>query len=221
MGDSLGDRIKRYEKVYQYELTPKSCLFIRVDGRAFHTLTKDLDKPFSSELVGSMVYATTETARDMQGFKLAYTQSDEATFMLTDFDTFQTQGWFDYNLNKVVSMSASLFTAHFNNHNDFELATFDSRAFIVPENDWPNVFIWRQKDWERNSIQMFARAHFSHKELHNKNTPQIHDMLHAKGLNWNNLSEQIKNGTFIMADYEEQYFKATYESLELLLTKEK
>lgn len=213
--DSLGDRIKRYEEVYQPKLTPRSCLFIRVDGKSFHTFTKSLPRPFSDAFIDAMMLSARELAQEIQGFKLAYIQSDEATFMITDFDTLQTQGWFGYELNKVVSISASIMTAHFNSFFQIgkQKAYFDSRAFIVPVDDWANVFIWRQRDWERNSIQMYARAIFNQKQLHNKSIPEIHEMLHQEGLNWANLSDTLKNGTFILQDYQIKHFKATYEQL--------
>jgi tRNA(His) guanylyltransferase len=203
---ALADRIKRYEEASKFRLQPRQPLFIRVDGRAFHTYTKGMDRPFDHDFMSAMVYAATEVARDMMGFKLAYVQSDEATFMLGDYDTYTTQGWFDYELAKVVSISASLMTAHFNNHatardHSSEVAIFDSRAFTVPESDAPNVFIWRQQDWERNSLTMLAQAHFSHKQLHGKKSQDMHDMLHEIGVNWaHDLVDQAKNGTFIVRD---------------------
>ena len=219
--DSLGDRIKRYEEVYQYKLTPRSCLFIRVDGKAFHTYTRAFEKPFDQVLIDTMVHAAEETAKEMQGFKGAYIQSDECTFMLSDFDTLQTQGWFGYELSKVVSISASLFTAHFNKQmrevhqvmHSRSLAIFDSRAFIVPKEDAANVFVWRQKDWVRNSVQMLARAHFSHKELDKKSVSDMHEMLHAKEINWAHLHPQLKNGTFIYSDLSRGHLEINYESL--------
>lgn len=200
MPDSLGDRIKRYEDAYNPKLTPRSCLFIRVDGKAFHTWTKGANKPFDQALMDAMVVAADLTSREMQGFKLGYVQSDEATFLLTDFDSHQTQGWFGYELNKIVSVSASLFTANFNwciTGWNSQPAVFDSRAFVVPREDAPNVFIWRQQDWQRNSLQMLARAHFSHAALNGQKTADLHEMLWSKGINWADLTNQQKNGSFI------------------------
>lgn len=197
----LGDRIKAYEAASNYRLTPNSCVFLRVDGKAFHTFTRGMRRPFDPVLMQTMVDAAVETAREMQGFKLGYVQSDEATFLLTDFDTHDTAGWFGYEVNKLVSISASTMTMHFNRlFREKPTAVFDSRAFVVPQPDAPNVFVWRQQDWARNSLQMLARAHFSHRELHGKNRTAIHDMLHAKGINWAALSMREKNGTFILAD---------------------
>jgi tRNA(His) guanylyltransferase len=213
----IGDRVKRYERAYNYALTPRSCLFVRVDGKAFHTFTRGCDKPFDQKLIDSMVEAAQETAKEMMGFKLAYTQSDECTFMLTDFDTHDTEGWFNYELNKVVSISASCYTAAFNRAYGSTHAMFDSRAFIVPLEDAPNVFIWRQQDWARNSIQMLARAHYSSKQLYQKKTTDLHEMLFQKGVNWADLSDQLKNGTFITRDGAQQHEKLNYEQVLALL----
>ncbi len=218
---TLGNRIKRYERAYDHALTPRSCLLVRVDGRAFHTYTRGCVRPFDPGIMDVMVYATQRTAEDMQGFKLAYVQSDEATFLLTDFDTFETQGWFGYRLNKVVSIAASLFTAWFGReHDNGRVATFDARAFVVPADDAPNVFIWRQRDWERNSIQMLAQAHFSHRELQGKGHAELHELLHAKGLNWADLSDREKNGTFVLRDGSEIYLKLGYETIANLIAVE-
>jgi tRNA(His) 5'-end guanylyltransferase len=222
MNDSLGDRIKRYERAYAHHLTPRTPVLIRVDGRAFHTYTRGMAKPFDHGLMDAMRLATTHTAMDMQGFRLAYTQSDEATFLLHDFADLQTQAWFDYDHSKVVSITASLFTAHFNQHRMWQgyngvLATFDARAFSVPAADVPNVFLWRQRDWERNSLQMLARAHFSAKQLHGKGHREIHDMLHGIGINWVDLSDAEKNGTFVRSDLALYEQRVGYDNVQELI----
>jgi len=79
------------------------------------------------------------------------------------------------------------------------LAVFDARAFSVPVDDVVNVFLWRAKDWERNSIQMYAHSLFSHKQLHKKNIGAMHEMLHSVGKNWTtNLSDRERNGAFLI-----------------------
>ena len=225
--DSLGARVKKYESSYNTKLTARTPVIIRVDGKAFHTFTRGCDKPFDQTLMDAMVYTTKKTAENMSGFKLAYTQSDEASFMITDFDTVESQGWFNYEVNKIVSITASLFTSYFNyywqKHNrkptgkKLSLAQFDARSFSVPLDDWQNVFIWRQRDWERNSIQMLGRAHFSHGELHKKKNSDIHDMLHEKGINWAKITEREKNGTFILKDGKEFHERVDYNKLAKLV----
>ena len=235
--DSLGDRVKRYESVSKPLLMRRTPLFIRVDGKAFHTFTRGCNKPFDQDLIDCMVYATEKTASEMQGFKLAYTQSDEATFMLWDFDTLETSAWFDYELNKIVSITASMFTAYFNElwtrrntlvyANTTESAThmekarriafFDARAFNVPEEDWPNVFIWRQRDWVRNSIQMVARSLYSQKQLEGKKTADLHELLYQKDVNWADLMPQHKNGTFVLWDGSKWHDFVGYEDCKELI----
>lgn len=251
MSSSIGSRIKRYEAVYDFGLTPRSPLVIRVDGRAFHTFLRHAERPFDSGVVSAMVESAKYVAEQMQGFKLAYVQSDECTFVLTDYDDLDTQGWFDYRLAKVVSISASLFTNAFNHHyrkppppakpgvieirrrpefadmagplqrKPKDLAAFDSRAFTAPIDDVPNVIVWRQRDWERNSVQMLTRAHFSHKECNGKKVPDMHEMLHGIGVNWAHLPDQLKNGTLITREMEEIHSKLSYQEIADLISAEK
>jgi tRNA(His) guanylyltransferase len=203
-GDTLGDRIKKYERASRPFLSPNTPVFIRVDGKAFHTWTKRMDKPFERGLITAMQEATALTSQQMQGFKLAYTQSDEATFMLTDTDRLESQPWLDYNTNKLVSITASMFTFHFNaaarEHISPSLAPafFDARAFSVPAEDAANVFIWRQRDWQRNSVMMCARWHYSHAKLQNQKQRDLHEMMFQDyRFNWADLEPVLKNGTFI------------------------
>lgn len=196
---NLGDRIKRYEKTFSHTALKRMPLIIRVDGRAFHTFTKDLNKPFDTDFMGAMVMAAYTVAKDMQGFKAAYIQSDEVTFCLTDYDTLEAEGWFDYKLAKMISISAALMSVAFNYHFDTDkMPIFDSRAFTVPKDDIINTFLWRAKDWSRNSLQMYCRSFFSHAELHRKKQIDMHEMLHTVDKNWTaDLSQQERNGTFL------------------------
>lgn len=219
MADSLGDRIKRYETTSRYYLTPRSCVILRADGRAFYTFTRGLQRPFDQRVVDAMLYAAYMAAADMGGFQIGYVQSDEASFLIHDYRRHETQPWFGNELQKLVSVTAALMTAYFNRGflppEDWAdrpepntliryqraslrgLATFDCRAFVVPRDDVANYFLWRARDWQRNSVEMYARSHFSHNELHKKRQPDMHEMLHGLGKNWaTDLSDQLRNGTF-------------------------
>ena len=215
----IAERMKKYEQVTQNILTINNPVIIRVDGRAFHSFTKQMEKPFCKPLMEAMVQATIETAQQMQGFKLAYTQSDEATFMISDTDSIEAEGWFGYKLNKIISLSASIFSVSFNKHFKSDNAVFDSRAFSMPIVDVPNVFIWRQQDWNRNSLQMLARSVFSHKELMGKKNADMHEMLYSKGINWAELDNIEKNGSFIDADFNIINDKLDYDSIRDLIDK--
>ena len=214
--DTIGDRMKRYEAVSQGFLTPNMPVFVRVDGRAFHTYTRGCAKPFDMDLIGAMTYAAQNTAKDIHGFVLGYVQSDEATFMLSDYERPETKGWFGYETSKIVSLSASLFTAHFNAYvrslDGYDgLATFDARAFNVPLDDAPNVFVWRQKDWERNWVSMLARSQFSAKQLHGKSRREVLEMVSPESLMF--LEPVIEHGTFLFPDGEVAHERADYAKL--------
>lgn len=199
----IGSRMKdNYELRARHYLTCRTPVIVRVDGRAFHTLTKNYDKPFDHRFSEAMFVAAFDLFEAMQGCKMAYVQSDEASFVLTDYDTFNTQGWFDYKQSKVESVSAGIMTASFCYesavHNRPVKAAFDSRAFNIPEDEVANYFLWRAQDWHRNSITMYAQSFFNHRELFEKNIPAMHEMLHKIGKNWTtDLQDYERNGTFI------------------------
>lgn len=201
---NIDDRMKGYYELRQRpELLRRTPVIVRIDGRAFHSYTRSFTKPFSPILQQCMVAASQALAAEMQGFVAAYTQSDEASFLLVDYATLQTDAWFGYNQQKLASISASIFTAHFNQaihewNREIWPAYFDARAFNVPREEVCNYFVWRAKDWVRNSVSMLARSKFSHKELLHKPVPSMHEMLHGVGVNWADLSPCWKNGVWLL-----------------------
>lgn len=112
--DSLGDRMKRYENISRISLTRRIPVIIRIDGKAFHTFTKGLNKPFDSILMRSMQETMKFLCENIQGCVLGYTQSDEITLVLTDYQTITTDAWFGYGVQKMCSIAASLATVAFN-----------------------------------------------------------------------------------------------------------
>jgi len=214
MGDSIGDRMKKYyEDRFRVYLVRRTPVIIRLDGRAFHSMP--LGKPFDQSFMTAMQCAAESTSFEIQGFKFGYVQSDEASFLLTDFDNLDTEAWFDYNLAKIVSISASLMSVHFNEI--FRRASkevFDGRAFNIPREEVANYFIWRYQDWQRNSLQMYCQSFFSHKEMMNKGREDQHEMLHSIGKNWAmDLSSVEKNGIFIFPGEVTSNYVPAYESL--------
>lgn len=208
---TLGDRMKKYEKVNRTYLLPRTYTIIRIDGKAFHTFTKGLDKPWDDRLSEAMMITMGTLFTKIQGVKYAYTQSDEISLVLTDFDTFETQSWFDRNIQKIISVSASIATAVFNkewmfqefktgnlnvgNYHNVKMAEFDSRVFQLPNREEViNYFIWRQQDAVRNSISSLAQSLYSHKELHGKNQMAMKELCFKKGSNWNDVPIKYKRG---------------------------
>ena len=164
--DALGERMKGYESVTKSTLPERSYTLVRLDGRAFHTYLRGAQKPFDYQFAADMQETARMLCAEMAGSVFAYTQSDEISILLQDFASPGTQPWFGGEVQKIVSVSASMATARMNALRGGKLATFDSRVFTVPSStEVANYFLWRQKDAIRNAVSMAAQAEFSHNEL--------------------------------------------------------
>ena len=215
---SLGDRMKNYENAYRISLPNRLPIIVRVDMRAGHTYTQHFQRPFDQYMHKAMVEAAKSLCKEVSGCKMAYTQSDEISLLITNNDTIGTQPWFGNNLQKIVSLTAAKASVAFQKAMkeiytctktiDMEIdyityisnlddVIFDSRVFILPEDEVVNYFLWRQQDATRNSIQMAARAYFSHKECDHKNCNELQEMLHQKDINWNDYEIWQKRGICI------------------------
>ena len=225
--DDLGKRMKEfYEQVPKTRLVRRMPVMIRIDGKAFHTFTREFQKPFDDILIKSMQETMKYLCENIQGCVFGYTQSDEITLVLVDYKKLTSSAWFDYEVQKICSISASMATMAFNkifNNNVDELeminqadkyysaiergAMFDSRCFNVPKEEVTNFVYWRQLDATRNSIQMVGQANFSHKQLQGKSCNMIQDMLFTeKGINWNDLPIVKKRGSACIKDSEGHWF---------------
>lgn len=207
MHDSLGDRMKtQYENRTRLFLPRRTHTIIRLDGKAFHTYTRGRARPWDRDLNFHLVNAATDLCRQVQGCILGFVQSDEVSLLLADYATINTDAWYDGNIQKMASVSASILTAHFNHEegnnvheNGTAFAYFDARAFTIADPvEVHNYFVWRQKDIERNSLSMLAQAHFPHAVLHGMKRDDLHEALHTVGVNWNDQPEAFKRGTVIV-----------------------
>lgn len=224
--DDLGVRMKTfYEQIPKTKLMRRCPVALRIDRKAFHTFTRGFQKPFDEVLIKSMQETMKYLCENIQGCVLGYTQSDEITLILVDYKKLTSSAWFDYEVQKICSIAASMATMAFNkffannvgdyctytyerednSHEEYEHilslaidkgAMFDCRCFNIPKEEVTNLIYWRQLDASRNSIQMVGQANFSHKELQNKSCNEIQDMLMTqKGINWNDLPIYQKRGS--------------------------
>lgn len=223
--DDLGTRMKTfYENIPKTRLMRRVPVAIRLDGKAFHTFTSGFQKPFDFVLMDTMQQTMKYLCENIQNCVFGYTQSDEITLILVDYQKFTSDAWFDYEVQKLTSVSASMATMAFNkyfseNVVEYNLthdplvkrreglldnyisavekgAMFDARCFNIPKEEVTNLIYWRQLDATRNSIQMVGQAHFSHDELQDKTCNMIQDMLMTKyGINWNDFTVPCKRGT--------------------------
>lgn len=113
--DDLGKRMKEfYEQVPKTKLVRRMPVAIRIDGKAFHSFTKGFERPFDDVLIKSMQETTKYLCENIQGCVLGYTQSDEITLVLVDYKNLNSSAWFDYEVQKMCSISASMATMAFN-----------------------------------------------------------------------------------------------------------
>lgn len=212
---SIGTRMREYEHVTRTYLPRRIPAIIRVDGKAFHSFTKGLEKPFDNFFRNVMQLTMQYMCENIQGCVFGYTQSDEISLLLTDYETIATDAWFDYNIQKMCSVAASMATLAFNRFwvEKFQMwiddldeeawsagtsymvdiiqskmftAMFDARVFSIPKDEVCNYFIWRQQDATRNSIATVGQTYFGQKDLNGRSQNEIQEMLWQQhGINWN------------------------------------
>lgn len=232
VNDELGKRMKEfYEQVPKTRLVRRTPVAIRIDGKAFHTFTRGFEKPFDEVLGKAMRETMKYLCENIQGCVLGYTQSDEITLILIDYKKLTSSAWFDYEVQKMCSIAASMATMAFNRAFKKEVnawfgeqtvpisesvaqryslymekidkgAMFDARVFNIPKEEVANLIYWRQLDATRNSIQMVGQANFSHSELQNKSCNQIQEMLfQERDINWNDFPTHLKRGACCIKEY--------------------
>ena len=200
MKDDLGKRMKQdYEDALRLSVPRRSYVVVRIDGRAFHQFTRKLERPYCRALADALDKAAAALCAEMTGCRFAYGQSDEYSFLLTDFEREDSPLWFDGNVQKMVSVSASVFTAHFNQAFPTDRpASFDSRLLVMSRHsEVAKYFLWRQLDASANSLNMLASAHYAHAELLNRSNEEKHDLLFAKGINWAKQPADFKRGRVV------------------------
>lgn len=202
--DSMGDRFKDYEEVFQTTVPKRVPKILRLDGKAFHTFLKGAKQPYDESISLCMIEGIKAVMQEIGGICVfCYTQSDEATFVINDYLDIHTESWFSNRVQKIVSVSASLMSVAFTQaynlmHDTSKMAVFDGRLFIVPESEINNAILWRQFDATKNSVQSYARSFFSHKSLHKLTNAQMQEkMMTEKGFNWNDAPTWTKRGIIV------------------------
>jgi len=201
---SLTDRMKAYEQVETKHLMRRTPTIIRLDGKAFKNwTTTNLERPFDPRLPQIMQKTMQFLMKEIQGCVFAFSQSDEISLFLRDYDNLSTESWFGSTVQKMVSVSASLTTGIFNaesaKHN-FTTAFFDARVFNLPKDEVVNYFIYRQHDGIRNSVSMYANDVLGHKEIQGKNSIAMKELLAEKGKSWDDLPTVFRHGVAMRKD---------------------
>ena len=203
----LAKRMKDYEAISKTRLMKRCPVICRIDGKTHHNFTRGFKRPFDEIYMKSIQETAKYLCENLQGVVISYQQSDEITLVFVDYKELNTSPYFDYEVQKLCSIIASMATMAFNKYFMFEFeefnrwvyegnptddekrlndvyynamckgAMFDARVFNIPKDEVTNCIYWRQLDATRNSIQMVGQAYFSHKELQNKSCNDIQDML--------------------------------------------
>jgi len=225
MGD-IDDRMKMYEsKEAGRRFMPLLPVCALLDGKCFSKFTKGLERPYDDRMTTLMQSVTrflvAETCASM-----GYTQSDEITLVWYS-SSVKSQIFYDGRIQKMTSVLSAMATAKFNRllpsilpEKSDEFPLFDCRTWQVPTlAEGANVFLWRELDATRNSVEMAAHHYYSPKECFKKNSSQLQDMLMEKGVNWNGYPAYFKRGTFYQRHKKLKAFST--EELEKLPAKHK
>lgn len=203
--DTFGDRIKELESASaKVVLDENQPICVRLDGKAFHTYTKGLKRPYDERLSKAMV-DTMNYLVEKTDARMGYTQSDEITLVYFKTAPHQ-QTYFGSRVQKLNSVLASMATAKFNHEANKNIpekadvfAFFDCRVWNVPTlQDVADVMIWRQDDAIKNSVSMAAHAEFGDKKILGKNSKEKIDMLKEVGIDWMAYPDFFKSGTYAM-----------------------
>jgi tRNA(His) 5'-end guanylyltransferase len=207
MKDQFGDRLKLIEQVEAgRRADPYKPLMMRIDGNCFSRFTKDLERPFDERFVNLMI-ETTKFLVDKWEFNLGYCQSDEITLYWNinkhEYSNreFLFSGKYQKLASVIPSSASSFFASNIPNYLPEKVGNypcFDCRVWNVDDmEEVYDNFLWRQLDATKNSVSMYARYFFSHKQLQNKSSKEMKEMLRQAGNPWESLPRFFTHGTFI------------------------
>lgn len=202
--DRSGDIMKKYEQESgcDFRFPDGLPVIVRLDGRAFHTFTRGLERPYDARL-SEMMLETTKALMLETNATVGYTQSDEISLLLEARGGAGSQLLFAGRRDKLISVLASIATARFNQLLDRLPPTkitpvFDGRAFSLPDRMIAvDYLLWREEDAFRNSIQMLAQATFPTRELHRRSCNELLAMLRERGIEWRDRAQCHRHGQYV------------------------
>lgn len=203
--DPLGAEMKALEAAHQPpRLRPDLPIYARIDGRAFSSFTRDLERPFDPRMLRAM-QDTARALLEETSAVYAYTQSDEISLVWAP-GGHGTEAFFGGRIQKMASILSGMATAYFMRallDPDNGLADraalcphFDARVCQMPDRESAaRMIAWRGLDAERNAVQMAAQARLSHKSL--QGVPVVDQIarLEGAGIRMADYPEAFRHGT--------------------------
>lgn len=199
---SLGDRMKEFEMVHtQTSLVPGIPVYVRIDGRSFHTFTRGLKKPFDPDFAWTMK-ETTKHLHDKTNAFISYVQSDEISLAYLE----PSKMPFETRLFKLESVLAGMASAAFciygsktklKDRIEKFIPHFDCRVCQMPLEEIPNMLLFRERDCLKNAITLESLEHFSNKQIHKKNSEEKIEMLKGIGIDFSkDIDEDFRYGSW-------------------------
>lgn len=113
----LANRMKEfYETIPKTRLMRRCPVVVRLDMRTGHTFCRGFERPFDEIFIKSMQETAKYMCENVQGCVLSYQQSDEISLILVDYKKLNSSAFFDYEVQKVCSITASMATMAFNKY---------------------------------------------------------------------------------------------------------
>ena len=199
---SLGDKMNEFETVHtQPSLVPGIPVYVRIDGRAFHTFTRGLQKPFDPDFAWTMK-ETTKHLHDKTNAFISYVQSDEISLCYLE----PSKMPFETRLFKLESVLAGMASAAFcvygsktrlQDRIEKFIPHFVCRVCQMPIDEIANMLLFREHDCLKNAITLVALEHFSNKQIHKKNGDEKIEMLAGVGVDFNkDIDEDFRHGVW-------------------------
>ena len=201
---NLLTKYKAFESAVETQLPANTLAVIRLDGKAFHTFTKNFARPFDAHFAATMDAVGAHLCDVIDGAMFAYVQSDEISVVFSDLANPGTQMWAGGRVQKMVSIAAANATAMYMAVSPTALfPIFDARVHTLDSLDQAREYVvWRRADATKNAITMAANTLRSHKALMGLPTAARRELL--RGTEHEHLPKEFLNGRLIVKEYREE-----------------
>lgn len=191
--------MKGYEIYSSLQVPKNSKIIVRLDGRSFHSLARDLklEKPYDERFYEVMAKVCEDLFKEFSPI-FVYTFSDEISLLLDKIP-------FEGRIEKINSVIASFAASSFVMHYDTQFKkppAFDSRVIPIGDDDVLKYFKWRQDESWRNCVNSHGISYLksihsnseANDEINGMSLSDVHELLFENGINLNNVETYKKRG---------------------------